>query len=64
MKNNRQSKLVAGIFGTIAPDPQRIGRKTERRGIPGMPDAAPVHRLDMHAQNARSPIGSQFERTL
>jgi hypothetical protein len=33
----------------IAPNPQRMGRKTERCGILGVPHAAPVHRLHMHA---------------
>jgi hypothetical protein len=41
--------FVAGLFHPIAPNPQRMGRKTERCGILGVPHAAPVHRLHMHA---------------
>ena len=41
--------FVAGLFHPIAPNPQRMERKTERCRILGVPHAAPVHRLHMYA---------------
>jgi hypothetical protein len=56
----------------VSPFPLRDGRairathatKAERRGMFGMPHAAPVRRLDTHLQNARRAIGPQSVRTL
>src|SRR6476620_2660908 len=49
MKQGSPVHFVAGFFQAIAPYAQRMGRKTERCGILGVPHAAPVHRLHMHA---------------
>jgi hypothetical protein len=49
MKQRSPVHSVAGFFETIAPESQRMGRKTERCGTLRMPDAAEVHRFDMHA---------------
>jgi hypothetical protein len=49
MKQGSPIHFVARVFETIAPNAQRTGRKTERRGILGKPQAARVHRFDMHA---------------
>ena len=49
MKQGSPVQFVAGFFQTIAPYTQRIGRKTERCGTLGVPNAAPVHLLHMHA---------------
>ncbi|MGY3493926.1 hypothetical protein [Bradyrhizobium sp. USDA 4502] len=55
--------LAAGFFETIAADPQRIARKTEARGIPGMPDAVQLIASTCMFQNTRSAIGLEFVRT-
>src|SRR6266702_4060739 len=49
MKQGSPVHFLAGFFEAIAPDSQRMRRKTERRGILGMSHAAEVHRLNMHA---------------
>ena len=49
MKQLAPVHFVGGFFEAIAPNAQRMRRKTERRGILGMPDAAEVHSFDMHA---------------
>ena len=49
MKQVSPVHFVAGLFQAIAPDAQRVRRTIERRGVLGMPHAAEVHRLDMHA---------------
>ena len=49
MKQLAPVHFVAGFFEAIAPNAQRMRRKTKRRGILGVPHAAPVHRFDMHA---------------
>ena len=58
MKQGSPIHFVAGVFETIAPYAQRMGRKTERSGILGKPHAAPVHRFNMHA-----PERSKSDRT-
>src|ERR1700724_979817 len=49
MKQRSPVHFLAGFLKAIAPNAQRMGRQTERRGVLGMPHAAPVHRFDMHA---------------
>src|SRR5216684_5288261 len=49
MKQLAPVHFVAGFFEAIAPNAQRMRRKTKHRGILGVPHAAPVHRFDMHA---------------
>src|SRR5712691_9246757 len=49
MKQRAPVHFVAGFFEAIAPNAQRMRRKTKRRGIFCMPHTAEVHRFDMHA---------------
>jgi hypothetical protein len=58
MKQGSPVHLLAGIREAIAPDPQRVGRQAERRGVFRVAHAAPVHRLDVHAPER--PDGDRF----
>jgi hypothetical protein len=49
MKQRSPIHFVAGICEAIAPDAQCVRRKADRRGILRIPQAAPVHRLNVHA---------------
>ncbi|MGY4404060.1 hypothetical protein ACVIYL_004863 [Bradyrhizobium sp. USDA 3315] len=63
-KQHSPVHLVAGVFETIAPDPQRMGGRPSAAANLACPMPLQFIASTCMLQNARSAIGSQFVRTL